>query len=74
MKVSEIVNYLLEKYPLNTAYDSDAGKIGLQFGSMNYDVKKVLIALDGSLAVVEEAEKKNIDFYCYITHLCIIQC
>ena len=62
MKVSDIVNYLLEKYPLNTAYDSDAGKIGLQFGSMNYDVKKVLIALDGSLAVVEEAENKNIDF------------
>ncbi len=62
MKVNEIVNYLLEKYPLNTAYDSDAGKIGLQFGSMNHEVKKVLIALDGSLAVVEEAEKKKVDF------------
>lgn len=62
MKTSQLVNFLLEKYPLSTAYDMDMGKIGLQFGSMNSEVKKVMIALDGSLAVVEEAISKNVDF------------
>lgn len=62
MKASQLVNYLLEKYPLTNAYDIDLGKIGLQFGSMNAEVKKVMIALDGNLAVVEEAIAKNVDF------------
>lgn len=62
MKTSQLVNYLLEKYPLTNAYDMDMGKIGLQFGSMNSEVKKVMIALDGNLEVVKEAVAKGIDF------------
>ena len=62
MKTSQLVNFLLEKYPLSNAYDLDHGKIGLQFGSMNKEVKKVMIALDGTLEVVEEAVNKNVDF------------
>lgn len=61
MKTSEIVNYLVSKYPQNIASDIDTGKIGLQFGSMNKEVKKVMIALDGSLKVIEEAAQKNVD-------------
>ena len=33
-KVSNITNYLLEKYPINLASNFDLGKVGLQFGSM----------------------------------------
>lgn len=62
MKASHLVNYLHEKYPLSNAYDIDMGKIGLQFGSLNSEVKKVMIALDGSLNVVEEAVAKEVDF------------
>lgn len=61
MKISKIVNYLESKFPLNTAHDMDYGKIGLQFGSLNADVKKVMIALDGSSSVVDEALKENVD-------------
>lgn len=62
MKTSQLVNFLLEKYPLSHAYEGDNGKIGLQFGSMDKEVKKVMIALDGTLEVVEEAVNKNVDF------------
>lgn len=62
MKTSQLVNYLLGKYPLSNAHDIDMGKIGLQFGSMNSEVKKVMIALDGTLEVVKEAIDKGVDF------------
>lgn len=62
MKVNEIVNFLLNKYPQNVASDIDAGKIGLQFGSMNNETNKVMIALDGSMKVIEEAVNENVDF------------
>lgn len=55
MKISELTNYLESKYPSSNAQDIDSGKIGLQFGSNNSDVKKVLISLDGSMDVVNEA-------------------
>lgn len=62
-KVSDIVNYLLEKYPLNLASSFDAGKVGLQFGRMNQEVKKAMIALDGSTKVVEDAITQGVDFF-----------
>ena len=46
MKVKEIVDYLLNKYPLELASSFDMGKVGLQFGSMSKEVKKVMICLD----------------------------
>lgn len=61
MKVNDITNYLNSKYPAILASDFDKGKIGLQFGSNDADVKKVLIALDGSSDVINEAINKNID-------------
>lgn len=66
VKVIDIVNYLKEKYPLELASNFDEGKIGLQFGDKNRIVKKVMIALDGTYEVVQEAINKNIDLL--ITH------
>lgn len=61
MKVSDIVKYLDNKYPPINASDFDQGKIGLQFGSMNSEVKKVMISLDGSSSVIEEAIEEKVD-------------
>lgn len=66
VKVNEIVNYLKEKYPLEFASSFDQGKVGLQFGSMNAEVKKVMIALDGTSNVVKEAINEDVQLL--ITH------
>lgn len=66
MKIMKIVNYLQTKYPQELASTFDIGKIGLQFGSTNCDIKKIMIALDGSTTVVEEAIQKQVDLL--ITH------
>ncbi len=65
-KVKDITNYLLNKYPLNLASSFDLGKVGLQFGSLNQEVKKVMIALDGSTKVIDEAIMNDTDLL--ITH------
>lgn len=66
MKVKDITSYLLKEYPTSLASSFDMGKIGLQFGSMNKEVKKVMIALDGSTNVIKEAILNNVDLL--ITH------
>lgn len=66
MKIMKIINYLQTKYPQEFASTFDIGKIGLQFGSTSCDVKKIMIALDGSSAVVDEAIQKQVDLL--ITH------
>ena len=65
-KVHDIVVYLQDLYPLFLASNFDTGKVGLQFGSQNKSVKKVMIALDGSTDVIEEALEKKVDLL--ITH------
>jgi len=60
-KVSDITSYLLSKYPLNLASSFDMGKIGLQFGSHNKEVKKVIITLDTTNEVIDYAIKENVD-------------
>lgn len=61
MKVNEIVKFLENKYSPVNASDFDMGKIGLQFGSTNMDVKKIMIALDGNSDVIEEAINEKVD-------------
>lgn len=61
MKVKDIVEYLLNKYPLELASSFDVGKVGLQFGSMSKEVKKVMICLDGTSEVIDEAIQNNVD-------------
>lgn len=65
-KVKDITNYLLTKYPTNLASSFDLGKVGLQFGSLNQEVKVVMLALDGSTKVIDEAIMNDVDLL--ITH------
>ncbi len=60
-KIKDIVDYLLNLYPLYLASNFDEGKVGLQFGSQNHVVKKVMIALDGTNEVIDEAILNDID-------------
>lgn len=65
-KVSDIVCFLDKKYPPYLASNFDSGKIGLQFGTFHHDVKKVMIALDGTTEVIQEMIDKKVDLL--ITH------
>ena len=53
MRIKEIYDFLNEKFPVNTACDFD--NVGLLIGNKNRSVTKVLVALDCTLNVVEEA-------------------
>ena len=61
IKVKDICDFLLEKYPLDLCSSFDMGKTGLQFGSYNKNVKKVMITLDAASYVIDEALEKNCD-------------
>ena len=52
-RVSDIVTYLNNEYPAILASNFDQGKIGLQFGSPKKEVKRVMIALDGTTDVIK---------------------
>lgn len=65
-KVKDITKYLLTKYPTSLASSFDLGKVGLQFGSLNQEVKVVMLALDGSTKVIDEAIMNDVDLL--ITH------
>ena len=61
MKQIEITKYLNKEYPEELASHFDSGKISLQFGSNNKEIKKVMIALDGTTDVVNQAIDSNCD-------------
>src|SRR5690625_6960642 len=56
---SAIFKKMEEWAPLNLAYDWD--NVGLQIGSPNHPVKKVMITLDVLESVVDEAIEKKVD-------------
>jgi GTP cyclohydrolase I len=56
----DIVRYLETKYPKQLAYDWD--NVGLQVGTLNKPVKKVLVTLDVTPDVVREAIALKADF------------
>ena len=62
--VKGIVEFLEEKFPKNLAYDWD--NVGLQIGDLNHEVNNVMVALDATTLVIDEAIEKNIDLI--ITH------
>ena len=66
MKQFEITNFLENKFSPMLASQFDMGKIGLQFGSKNKEINKIMIALDATMDVVDEAIAKNCDLL--ITH------
>lgn len=66
MKQIEITKFLNSIYPEELASGFDNGKISLQFGSNNKEIKKIIIALDGTINVVNQAIENNCDLL--ITH------
>ena len=64
MNIVNVIKKIEEKYPLNLAYEWD--NVGLMLGSYNYPVKKILVALDLTKAVLKEAKENKVDLI--ITH------
>ena len=59
MKVSDVVNFMEKTAPIELAEKWDSP--GLKTGSLQNDVNKILICLDASALVVQEAIDKNCD-------------
>ena len=64
IKVNNIINEMELLAP--TYLKEDFDNVGLMVGDKNKEVKKVLLALDCTLKVIEEAKKENVDLI--ITH------
>ena len=59
MNSIEIIKYFETKYPTDLAYEWD--NVGLQVGTLNAKVEKVLITLDITKDVVKEAIKNKVN-------------
>ena len=57
MKLFQLTAYLEERFPLNLQEDYDNS--GLQIGEIDLEVKNVLVSLDCTEAIVDEAISKN---------------
>lgn len=66
MELKKMIEILEKKYPSYLASHFDIGKIGLQFGNKNANIHKMMIALDGTSEVVDEALEKKVDLL--LTH------
>ena len=64
IKVNNIINEMELLVP--TYLKEDFDNVGLMVGDKNKEVKKVLLALDCTLKVIEEAKKENVELI--ITH------
>ena len=58
-KVKELVKFLDQKFPFELASSFDQGKMGLQVGSAESEVSGILITLDVTNDVVDEAIEKG---------------
>lgn len=59
--MKRIIDFLEKNYPSDICESFDKGKIGLQFGTKNKKIKKIMIALDGTLNVVNQAVREKVD-------------
>ena len=59
MQIKEIFDYLTNLYPLENGSSFDQGKIGLQFGNLEDEIKGVICCLDVTMDVIDEAIKKD---------------
>ena len=64
LRVSDVYGWINEIAPFETAESYD--NVGLLIGSMNSEVSKILVALDATPAVVNEAIRLNAELI--ITH------
>lgn len=58
--VQEILNYMNELYPLYNAHSFDVGKVGLQFGNPDVQVKRIMLCLDTTEEVIDKALSLNV--------------
>lgn len=66
MKVSQLVTYLDQRFPKETAASFDQSRIGFTIGSLDNEITNVMLALDLTSEVLEEAINNNCNFI--ITH------
>ena len=66
MKVSQLVTYLDQRFPKETAASFDQTRIGFTIGSLDNEITNVMLALDLTSEVLEEAINNNCNFI--ITH------
>ena len=59
MNGKKIIELFEELYPKDLAYDWD--NVGLQIGTLNKKINNILLTLDLTIEVVEEAIKNNVD-------------
>ncbi|SHK06953.1 Nif3-like dinuclear metal center hexameric protein [Tepidibacter formicigenes] len=64
MYVKDIIKVFEKKYPKDLAYNWD--NVGLMIGDLNSKVEKILVTLEATIEVVNEAVEKNVDLI--ITH------
>lgn len=64
MYFKDVIRFLEEKYPKNLAYDWD--NIGLMIGDTKSNIKRILVSLEATESVIDEAIEKNVDLI--ITH------
>ena len=62
--VKDIISFLEDKFPPQLAYDWD--NIGFQIGDINREVNMIMVTLEATTPVIEEAIQKGIDLI--ITH------
>lgn len=65
MKISDVCEYLNQRFPLTDASDFDKA-IGLTIGSPNYEVTGIILALDLTKEVIKEAKENKCNLI--ITH------
>ena len=69
-KVNDIIREMEKIAP--TFLKEDFDNVGLMVGDREKSVKKILLALDCTLKVIEEAKRENVDLI--ITHHPLILC
>ena len=60
-KVKDVLEYITSLYPIENASNFDQGKVGLQFGSKEDEIKKVLMCLDVTDKVIDVAIEKGVN-------------
>ncbi len=55
IKVKDVYDYLSNLYKIENSSNFDLGKVGLQFGSYNDNVRKAIVCLDITNEVIDEA-------------------
>ncbi|MCL1990330.1 MAG: Nif3-like dinuclear metal center hexameric protein [Defluviitaleaceae bacterium] len=64
LSIKDVINFLEAKFPPDLAYEWD--NVGLQIGDVTREIKQIMVVLDATTAVIDEAIQKNVELI--ITH------